>query len=332
MEFKDKAAILKELISLLLLKKTVPFSVNFSLTDQCNFNCEYCETAIRNSRELELNDIIYIIDQLKQCGCKRIGFTGGEPLLRKDLKEIIDYAKRCRIITTLSSNGSLIVEKINEIKKLDMLNVSLNGPEPVHNHQSGRDSFKRVVEGIKIAQGHKIKVCTTTVLTKYNTGKKCLEAILALAKRMGFFCFFQPLCDSRLSLKEKKWPLPDPQEFRNALDYLILQKTAGLPVGNSISGLSYFRNGWEYPAKKKKCWAGKAFFYIDTDGRLYSCLGMIKHKRCIDLSGRNLREVLQTEKFTLPDRCDCWCSTFTEMGLVFSGNLEAVMNLRRFLN
>ena len=331
MEIRKRIDILKKVISILLLNKTIPLNINFSLTDKCNLSCEYCETASRNLKEMGLKDIFYIIDQLKRCGCKRIGFTGGEPLLRKDLKEIIDYTKGYHIFTTLSTNGSLIKERINDIKKLDILTVSLNGPEPIHNIQSGSDVFKRVIEGIKVAKEYKLKVYTLTVLTKYNTKIKYLESILSFVKELELSCFFQPVCDSRLFLREKKWPLPSEEEFRNAINYLISQKIQGMPINNSISCLRYFRDRWLCPDKKMKCWAGKAFFYIDTDGLLYPCLAMIKYKGYIDIFNKDLRGVLKTEKFELPHSCDCWCSTFTEIGLIFSFKMEAIRNMWRFL-
>ncbi|MCD6412115.1 radical SAM protein [bacterium] len=54
---------------------------------------------------------------MKSLGTKRIQFTGGEPLLRKDIGKIIDYCKKLGILTTVSASGVKVKEKIKKIKK-----------------------------------------------------------------------------------------------------------------------------------------------------------------------------------------------------------------------
>ena len=67
----------------------VPISVYFSLTNKCICNCYFCSNALNTGQELETRDTIEVIKQLQDFGVSIIGFTGGEPLLRKDLAQII---------------------------------------------------------------------------------------------------------------------------------------------------------------------------------------------------------------------------------------------------
>jgi len=73
-----------------------PFSVMFELTYECNFDCIHCYVrgSRKEKRELNTKEVFSVLDELKKMGIFRIGFTGGEPLLRKDIFDILDYANK----------------------------------------------------------------------------------------------------------------------------------------------------------------------------------------------------------------------------------------------
>ena len=95
------------------LRKRLPLAGSIELTFACNFRCIHCycvEEAPR--RELSLEEIRGLVDQVVDEGCLWMLLTGGEPLLRRDFEDIYNYCRQKGLITTLFTNGSLVNERI----------------------------------------------------------------------------------------------------------------------------------------------------------------------------------------------------------------------------
>ncbi|GKX30414.1 heme d1 biosynthesis radical SAM protein NirJ2 [Vallitalea longa] len=78
------------------------------VTSRCNLRCEFCYEKQDNRKELSKDQIKHIIKFLKDNGCRTLMISGGEPLLRKDIYEIIEYASSNKIKTKLATNGTLL--------------------------------------------------------------------------------------------------------------------------------------------------------------------------------------------------------------------------------
>ena len=93
-------------------------SANLAITNRCNFNCSHCSVnAGINKKELSFNEINRIYKKLKKLGFEKIDIGGGEPLLRKDIVDIVSAAKRQGFEAKILTNGSLVSE--NLLKKLN---------------------------------------------------------------------------------------------------------------------------------------------------------------------------------------------------------------------
>jgi len=115
-----------------------PYSRNIdylriSLTDSCNFKCKYCSPQDNIhcfEKSMSQQQIIDLVKLFSKMGIKKIRLTGGEPLLRKDLVEIVRGIKSIDGIeeVTMTSNGLLLLDKLEELKKagLDRVNLSLD--------------------------------------------------------------------------------------------------------------------------------------------------------------------------------------------------------------
>ncbi len=90
-----------------------PLRVMFELTYRCNFRCRHCYVppVYKKKPELKTKEVYSILDQLKSLGCLYLGFTGGEPFLRKDIFSILSYARKKGFEVLIYSNGSLIDKK-----------------------------------------------------------------------------------------------------------------------------------------------------------------------------------------------------------------------------
>lgn len=143
------------------------------VTRKCNLFCKHC---LNNSgKELEntltSNEIFDLIRKLGRAGIQEIRFTGGEPLLHKDIFKFIKYADELNIRTSIGTNATLITPEI--AKKLSEVGlkqaiVSIDGTEEAHDNIRGKGNFKKALVGIKNLQDQNILIRINSVLMKNN--------------------------------------------------------------------------------------------------------------------------------------------------------------------
>jgi MoaA/NifB/PqqE/SkfB family radical SAM enzyme len=110
-----------------------------------------------------------ILRQIYNSGACGVAFEGGEPLLRKDLVDILAYSRSLPLHTSLITNGTLLKSRINEIAPYinGVVYVSLDGLEKTHDSIRGvSGSFKKSVEGICAAQTKVPVTINTTVMAE----------------------------------------------------------------------------------------------------------------------------------------------------------------------
>ena len=96
-------------------------SVQWSITGRCNYKCRHCFISAPDykGKDLSLEECIHILDELKSCGIRCLGITGGEPLVNPHFLDILDeMKKRDILLKTLYSNSELVNEKLlDELEK-----------------------------------------------------------------------------------------------------------------------------------------------------------------------------------------------------------------------
>jgi len=172
----------------------IPSRVMFELTYRCNFRCLHCYLAPDKKKELNTQEVFSILDQLKDAGTFHIGFTGGEPFLRRDIFQILDHAQRCGFRISLLTNGFLINR--DNAKKLAVLAPSLNrvdisvlgaNPKTFEEITGVKGSFHKVMDAIRFLKKEGVTVQLKSTLMTLN--KDELFEIRALAKKMD--CLFR---------------------------------------------------------------------------------------------------------------------------------------------
>ena len=165
--------------------------LRISVTDRCNFRCRYCmppeETAVLTGREL-LNDeeILEIAQAAVSLGIRKFKVTGGEPLIRPGVPELIGNLKRLPGAeqVTLTTNGSLLPDQLEALRAngLDTVNISLDTLDRERfAHLTGQDALLRVLEGIRKAQEAGLRVKINTVLRR-DENEEEWHSIALLAK------------------------------------------------------------------------------------------------------------------------------------------------------
>ncbi len=176
---------------------TGPLTLHLELTDTCNLRCRHCSAGRlpRNERKLTLKELESLFHSMRRIGTFRLGLTGGEPLLREDLIEIIDLAVKYELSPCLTTNGLLLTEAIAEElgkRQLAWLNISLEGATPqTHDYIRGKGTFRRVLEKIALlSKSCRFSLAFTLMKTNYHESRACAE----LAKQVGAeAAVFRPL-------------------------------------------------------------------------------------------------------------------------------------------
>ncbi len=134
--------------------KPVAF-VAWLVTYRCNLKCSYCEASSGEAgpNELSFAEARQMIDDLKKSGVKRILLSGGEPLMRPDFMQLLDYICQSGISPGLISNGYHVESHWNELRKYPFFfyQSSLDGIPAFHDRIRGmEDSFVRALRGLEL--------------------------------------------------------------------------------------------------------------------------------------------------------------------------------------
>jgi MoaA/NifB/PqqE/SkfB family radical SAM enzyme len=148
---------LKGLIKSYLIGRSFPVAMTFAITYRCQLNCIHCSAGNhlrKDIPELTTEEAKKLIDDAQKLGVTIIAFTGGEPLLREDVFDLISYVDKKKAMPILFTNG-LLLKKENVKKLVDAglysIFVSIDSPIPAeHNKLRGMPGiFENAIEGIK---------------------------------------------------------------------------------------------------------------------------------------------------------------------------------------
>jgi radical SAM protein with 4Fe4S-binding SPASM domain len=174
-----------------------PLTLHLELTDSCNLQCRHCSAGQlpRNKQMMDLEDIEGLFKSMKKIGTFRLGLTGGEPLLREDLFDIIDLAIEYGLSPCLTTNGLLLTERIAEElgqRELAWLNISLEGASSqTHDYIRGKGTFNDIIKKIAMVSKHcHFSLAFTLMKSNFHEARACAR----LAERVGAqAAVFRPL-------------------------------------------------------------------------------------------------------------------------------------------
>jgi radical SAM protein with 4Fe4S-binding SPASM domain len=149
--------------------------VVWNITRACNLKCVHCYNdsgASKAGDELSTDEAKAVLDDLVQFGVPSVLFSGGEPLMRPDLFELIGYAVERGVRTVISTNGTLITAaKARQIRQqgVSYVGISLDGIGDVNDKFRGvAGAFDKAVQGIKNCQDAGVRIGLRLTLTKKN--------------------------------------------------------------------------------------------------------------------------------------------------------------------
>ncbi len=268
--------------------------VVWNITRTCNLKCVHCYNdsgADKACNEVTTDEAKAVLDDLSQFGVPSVLFSGGEPLMRQDLFELIGYATGKGLRAVISTNGTLITPEVaKQIKEnnVSYVGISLDGIGEINDRFRGVEgAFDRTVKGIKNCQNEGIRVGLRLTLTKRNV--QDLEALFNFfeAENIERACFYHLVPSGRGGVISDD-DLTHAQS-REAIEMIMAKtkqykesgrKTDILTVDNHVDGIYlYLKLLQEDPACAEKIWKLLTW----NGGGLYSSgIGI----GCIDFHGK----------------------------------------------
>lgn len=188
--YARRAARLKRGACLVLARVGVlkPFTfVQWLATSACNFSCPFCEASAGEPGENELStsEARDFITDIAAMGVRKLVVSGGEPLVRKDLPELLEYAGGLGLQLGLVTNSFALPQLWPRLHDLPiyLLFTSLDGPEDFHDGHRAPGSYRRVLEALGLANEAGVAVrMVNTVVQPANLDRVAeLEPVLAEA-------------------------------------------------------------------------------------------------------------------------------------------------------
>jgi len=218
--------------------------VHLEISNKCNLNCKYCYTKEREAKqELKTEDWFKIINSLAEYNIFQVTFGGGEPLLREDMLELLDYCINHNLNIAITTNGILLSSfGKNTLSKFKQINVSYHG------------DLKLLETCLKLLFDYKITAGINYVLSRDYV--KDLIYIMRLAKQY----------DGEVLFLTYKPVIGDVDNVVNSdIVYSYAFQYARQGYKTAVDGISCFGKNDEYCLQKKR------FADISSYGDVYPC-------------------------------------------------------------
>ncbi|MEA3279290.1 MAG: 12,18-didecarboxysiroheme deacetylase [Thermodesulfobacteriota bacterium] len=317
--------------------------VVWNITRKCNLRCIHCYAHAKNisfENELSTKEGKNLLDDLAQFGVPVILFSGGEPTIRKDLPELAAYAVEKGMRAVISTNGTLITQKMARTLKeigLSYVGISIDGMEKINDRFRGvKGAYKSALEGIENCKEAGIKVGLRFTINKFNAAE--IPAIFKLLEKMDIprACFYHlvyagrgsKLVNDDLSHDETRYYVDMIMDLTKKLHDKGKPKEI-LTVDNHADGpYLYLRLLKENPARAKKVLellkmnegnsSGRGIGCISWDGEVHAdqfwrhySFGNIKDRPFSEIwtdTSEPLMKKLKEKKNYVDGRCStcCW--------------------------
>ena len=250
-----------------------PICLTWELTYACNLECVHClsSSGRRDPRELTTDEAKAVLDELHDLQVFYINIGGGEPMIRRDFFELLEYSIGRGIGVKFSTNGAFIdAEKAERLASMEYLDIqiSLDGTDAVTNDavrgEGSYDTAIRAMNHLRDAGFGEFKI--SVVVTRHNVGQ--LDEFKALADSFGAQLRITRLRPSGRGADSWHDLHPSQAQQRQIYDWLVANGD------NVLTGDSFFHLnalGEESLPGLNMCGAGRVVCLIDPIGDVYAC-------------------------------------------------------------
>lgn len=232
--------------------------------------------------------IFTMLEDAKQAGVLFYVAMGGEPLLRKDLPDILRYAKKLGFVTSVVTNGYYLKERHAEILPFtDMIVVSIDSNDELHDTLRGVKGIReKAIEGIKACKGGNTLLSIYSVICTLNLEK--IDGLVKLSQDLDIPITFQPM-DVYKGYNDHL--RPSGAQLTNVFSKILTLKKAGHKISDSTQYIKYIQQQRSYV-----CHAPKSFIYIEADGTIFSCKDILD-KPWGNVKDCSFKEIFHSDEF-----------------------------------
>ncbi|MBE3137237.1 MAG: radical SAM protein [Thermoplasmata archaeon] len=250
-------------------QEVIPIYASFSITNKCVYNCWHCYINSLKEEDMPTEDAIKILYKLQELGTSVIAFTGGEPLLRKDICEIISKIDADKSSVVLFTTGyRLTKEKAEDLKQAGLFGVII-GLEHTNKKMQDKlrnydDSYERALEGIKNAKNSGLYVGISTVATKERIKTGDIWDFIKFAGKKG--------ADEVLILE----PIPV-GKIMNKDEVILTNKERKqlVNIQKKVNKKKRYPRVLSYPYRESKqligCCGGYQYIHVTASGNICPC-------------------------------------------------------------
>lgn len=312
-----------------------PSIMYMELTYRCNCRCKFCERwkigPQAHQKELTTEEVKKILIQAYKIGVRYVGFTGGEPFLRKDIFEIGKFAKNMGLIATLASNGILINE--NNIKEIvtafDSITISVDGIlKETHDALRGVEgAYVLAMDALDLLKKWRMPIAVNMVIVKQNFMEIDKYILFFSKKRIPIQ--LTPVHEYETSYLKVNEDLKqiDMKKFR--------KEWTDLSKKYAFLNRRYYKYIPTFLSKPNKllhsyiCFAGAVMFFVNPYGEVFPCefnrnsMGNVREEQ-LAVIWEKAREIRRN--IASPERpCICW----THCVVPLNNRLTRFVALRR---
>ncbi|MEM3486367.1 MAG: radical SAM protein [Candidatus Methanomethyliaceae archaeon] len=265
--------------------ENTPIGCTILLTNRCQMNCKHCFYAsgnlFRKEDELSTAQFMRIIGRLAEAGIRYIAFTGGEPLLRRDIWQLMSFALDKGLKIHLLTNGLLLSHQKAEwlAEHGVQIQISLDGSTPMTYNNIRGFGFDRVIRNIEMLADAGCHVAVSIVPMKENLDE--IPDIIEFASSMGVRTFHLSLLE-RSGRAEQIYQevRPSDEELVHLCKHLYETYYGSGASKIELPFLDVMIAKLYNPPNRHACKIGREVIAISWDGNLYPCSGLVdeRHK------------------------------------------------------
>ncbi len=253
-----------------------PLIVWFEITRRCNLTCSHCyiDAGRPREHELDFSEVRTVLEDLKRLGTFCIVFAGGEPYLRQDFPNILQYAADLGFITAVVTNGSYLTpEVLRKVPTKDCrITLSVDGMAAHNAIRGGLSTFSLMQEKLALMRELNVPCSVSTVISKANI-HELEDLLLWCIKRDIIFrtVTFNPLGRGLVNLKLHALGKDD---AAGSADLFMMQKKfegqKDKSTGVCVSKFFNYALTLMYMTRREHC--SRSIAYLASDGGVYPCV------------------------------------------------------------
>jgi MoaA/NifB/PqqE/SkfB family radical SAM enzyme len=267
-------------IAINALTPNKPHHAQWMITRKCNYRCRGCNVwKEQDQRGLSTEEIKRGLDILRDLGIVELVISGGDPLLRKDISEIIDYASKL-FVTTVYDNGSMAKKKLEALRNVDFVAISIDSLDEAKNDyiKAVPGAWKKAMDAVETLHNEKINVSVTPTISQLNLHE--IVDITNYFTQKGipvWYCLytFDQTKDEnqlfRIGKANDEFIIKDKQAMVELCDSLIEMKKRNSKIFITTKLLKVLRTLFLEDKRTWTCRALQNFLVLDHLGRIAGC-------------------------------------------------------------